>query len=139
KHRKVESMHVVTLVLITVFGGATIYLQDPVFIKWKVTLVNWIFALAFLGSQFIGERNLTQRMMGGAIKLKKDIWTQLNLSWVLFFFALGFINLYVMYNFDEATWVNFKLFGLMGLTFAFVILQAIFMSPYIEIEEKEKD
>ena len=139
KHRKLEKMHIITLVLVTIFGTATLLLNDPVYIQWKVSIINWLFALAFLGSQFIGSQTLTQRMYK-TITLKKDIWTQVNLSWVFFFTAIGLINLYIMYNFDEATWVNFKLFGTIGLTFAFIILQMIFLNPYIETEkDSEKE
>lgn len=139
RHHKVEPMHLVTLVLIAVFGGATLVLHDEVFIKWKPTILYWGMALAFLGSQYIGAKNLTRRMMDKAITLKVDIWGRLNLMWVLFFVFLGVANLYVMYNFDTATWVNFKLFGLMGLMFVFIIAQSIYMAPYIENEKNEKE
>ncbi len=132
KHRKVEKMHLVTLALIVVFGGATLLLKDEMFIKWKPTVLNWLFGLAFIGSQFIGEKTLVERMMGANVQLKINIWGRLNLSWAIFFFAVGFINLYVVYNFDTDTWVNFKLFGILGLTFAFVIAQALFLARYIE-------
>lgn len=139
KHRKLEKMHIITLVLVSIFGTATLILKDPIYIQWKVSIINWLFALAFLGSQFIGSKNLTQRMYK-TISLKKDVWSQVNMSWVIFFTAIGFINLYIMYNFDEATWVNFKLFGTIGLTFAFIIMQMILLNPYIETEkENEKE
>ena len=137
KHRKLEKMHIITLVLVGIFGTATMMLKDPIYIQWKVSIINWLFAIAFLGSQFIGAQTLTQRMYKG-ISLKRDVWKQVNLSWVLFFTALGFINLYIMYNFDEATWVNFKLFGTIGLTFAFIVVQMIFLNPYIETEAKNE-
>jgi intracellular septation protein len=139
RHRKVEPMHLVTLVLIVVFGGATLVLHDEVFIKWKPTILYWGMALAFLGSQYIGGKNLTQRMMDKAVTLKVDIWGRLNLMWVLFWTFLGVANLYVMYHFDTATWVNFKLFGLMGLMIVFIVAQSIYMAPYIETEENEKE
>lgn len=135
KHRKLEKMHIITLVLVAIFGTATMVLQDPIYIQWKVSIINWLFAIAFLGSQFIGKQTLTQRMYKG-ISLKRDVWKQVNLSWVVFFTGLGFINLYIMYNFDEATWVNFKLFGTIGLTFAFIVVQMIFLNPYIDTETK---
>lgn len=137
KHRRFENMHLVTLGLIVVLGGATLYLQDEMFIKWKPTLVNWLFAAAFLGSQFVGEKPLIERMMGSAMELPAAMWARLNLSWILFFTVLGLVNLYVVYNFDTDTWVNFKLFGLMGLTFAFVIAQAFVLARYIKTEESE--
>jgi intracellular septation protein len=133
RHRRVEKMHVITLAIIVVFGGATLALKDPVFIKWKPTIAYWLFAVAFLGSQFIGGgKSLVERMMGHAIQTTRTVWTRLNLAWVLFFIAMGFVNLYVAYNYAEDTWVNFKLFGLMGLTLVFVLGQGVVLSRYIE-------
>ena len=136
KHKKVESMHWVTLVLIIVMGGLTLYLQDEQFIKWKPTVINWIFGIAFLGSQFIGEKPFVERMMSGNLELPSPVWKRLNVSWAAFFIVLGCINLYVIYNFDTETWVNFKLFGMLGLTILFVLLQAMFLSRYMpEVKE----
>lgn len=134
KHRRFETMHLVTLAIIGVFGGATLLLQDEMFIKWKPTVLNWLFGLAFLGSQYIGEKSFAQRMLGNNIALPVSVWQRLNLSWVVFFIAMGFVNLYVVYNFDTDTWVNFKLFGMMGLTLAFVVMQAVYLSRYIKPE-----
>ena len=131
-HRKFEKMHVITLVLVCVFGGLTLILQDEMFIKWKPTVINWLFAIAFIGSQFIGEKSLLQRMMGDHMSLPAHIWLRLNIAWTLFFIALGIINLYVAYSFDTETWVNFKLFGLLGLTFVFVVAQSIYVARFIE-------
>lgn len=130
--RKVATMQLVTLAIIIVFGGLTLYLQDETFIKWKPTVVNWLFAGAFLATQFVGERTAVERMMSSALTLPKQIWRRLNLGWTLFFFALGCANLYVMRHFDSNTWVNFKLFGMLGLTVAFIILQTLFLSRYIK-------
>ncbi len=133
KHRRVEKMHLVTLVLVLLLGGATLFLQDPTFIYWKPTIVNWAFAIVFLGSQFIGNKNLLQRMLGGQITLTSQrVWTHLNIAWVLFFVSMGAINLYVAYNFEENTWVNFKLFGMMGLTIVFVLAQGFYLAKYID-------
>lgn len=134
KHRKFETMHLVTLAIIVVFGGATLLLQDELFIKWKPTVLNWVFAVVFLGSHFIGKKTIVERMMSHAIQLPAEIWPRLNLGWVVFFIALGVLNLYVAFNFDTETWVNFKLFGMMGLTLVFVLAQGMYMSRYI-IEE----
>ena len=128
-------MHIVTLVLITVLGGATLILKDPFFIKWKPTAVNWMFAIAFLGSQFIGEKPFVKRMMAHAVDLPEAIWMKLNIAWVVFFTAMGFANLYVAFNYDLSTWVDFKTYGMLGLTILFVILQAIFLAKHIP-EEK---
>lgn len=131
KNRRVEKMHIITLAIVIVFGGATLLLRDPVFIKWKPTVAYWLFALTFLGSQFIGDRCIIERVMGHAIQTTRAVWTRLNLAWAAFFVALGFVNLYVAYNYAEATWVNFKLFGLMGLTLVFVVAQGLVLARYV--------
>lgn len=134
RHGRVERMHLVSLVLISVLGGATLLLQDPVFIKWKPTAINWAFALAFLGSQFIGERPLVQRMMGSALRLPAPIWRRLNLAWSAFFVLTGAANLYVAFHYSLDTWVDFKTYGMLGATFAFVIAQSVYLSRYLQPE-----
>lgn len=137
RKRKVEPTHLITLALIVVFGGATIYFKDELFIKWKPTVVNWLFGMAFLLSQLVGGRTFVERMMGGNLQLPAVIWRRLNLMWALFFFALGFANLFVVYTFDTETWVNFKLFGLLGLTLAFAVGQSVYISRYISEPSRE--
>lgn len=132
RERKVSKMLLVSTGLVAALGGITLLLRDPIFIQWKPTIVNWLFALAFLGSQMIGNKNLTQRIMGHAIELEPTMWRQLNMIWVANFIVLGAANLFVVYNFDEATWVNFKLFGLMGLTLVFALLQGIWIARKTE-------
>lgn len=136
KNARVETIHIVTMVLILVLGGATLTFHNDLFIKWKPSVINWVFALAFLGSQWIGTKPLTQRMLENNVKLPAIIWQRLNTSWVVFFTLLGFANLYVIYHFDTDTWVNFKLFGMMGLTLLFVLGQALYMANHIETEKK---
>ena len=131
RHRRFERMHIITLVLIVVFGGLTIALRDETFIKWKPTILNWLFGAAFLGSQFIGKKPLVQRMLETNFSLPDGIWGRLNLIWIVFFVIMGVVNLYVAYSFDTDTWVNFKLFGMMGLTIAFVIAQAFYLARYL--------
>jgi intracellular septation protein len=135
KHRRFEKMHVITLGILVLFGGLTLALRDPVFIKWKPTVVNWLFGISFLGSQFIGQRTLVERMMGHAITVPTPVWSRLNWAWSLFFVFMGLLNLYVAYNFSEDTWVNFKLFGMMGLTLVFVFAQAFYLSRYLQSPE----
>lgn len=137
KHKKFENSHLITLVILVLFGGATLILQDEMFIKWKPSVLNWIFAIAFLGSQFIGNKTIVERMMSKSVTLPATIWLRLNMSWVLFFAALGLLNLYVVYNFDTDTWVDFKLFGMMGLTLIFIVAQAIYMSRHMETSETD--
>jgi intracellular septation protein len=132
-------MHLITLVLVLLLGGATLLLQDPLFIYWKPTVVNWAFAIAFFGSQFIGQKNFLQRMLESQITLNEQrVWKNLNFAWVAFFIAMGGINLYVAFNFEENTWVNFKLFGMMGLTFVFVIAQSIYLARHIVPDDEDK-
>ena len=126
-----EKSQLLTLALITVFGGATLLLQDEVYIKWKPTVLNGLFAVAFLGSQFIGGKSLAERMMGQQIQLEAALWTRINLSWVGFFVFCGLANWFVMRHYDTATWVNFKLFGLLGLTLAFIIAQSIYLTRHL--------
>ena len=130
--RNVATMQLVTLAIIIVFGGLTLYLQDEMFIKWKPTVVNWLFAAAFLATHFFGRQTAIERMMGSALTLPEKIWRRLNLGWVVFFLSLGCANLYVMSHFDSNTWVNFKLFGMLGLTVVFIILQSLFLSRYMQ-------
>jgi len=133
-----EKAHVITLLLVAIFGGLTLYLQDENFIKWKPTVINWLFAVIFIGSQFIGQKTIIERMMGSTITLPAIVWSKLNIAWALFFIALGGLNIYVAFSFDTDTWVNFKLFGLMGLTFAFIIAQSIYLMPYLK-ESSDSD
>jgi len=129
---KVETMHWVTLGLLLVLGGATLFFQDERFIKWKPTLVNWLFAVGFLVSQWFTSKPFIQRMMEKNIQLYDPrVWQTLNYSWVVFFFVLGLLNLWVAYQFSTEVWVNFKLFGLMGLTLMFVFGQAFYLARYI--------
>lgn len=137
KTHKVEKMQLVTLALVVVMGGATVLLKDKTFIQWKPTVVNWLFAVAFLGSQYIGAKPLVQRMMESAVELPKQIWIRLNLAWVLFFVVMGALNLFVAYTMSEETWVNFKLFGMLGLTLVFIVLQGIYLSKHIPEKSEE--
>ena len=139
KNRRFERMHLVSLGLIAVLGGMTLAFQDKTFIMWKPTLLNWVFAAVFLGSQFIGKKTLVERMMSHTVTAERPVWVRLNLSWVIFFIAMGALNLYVAFNFDEETWVNFKLFGIMGLTFLFVIGQAFFLAKHVDMAEEEPE
>ena len=137
--KKVEKMQLVTLVLVVVLGGLTVALRDGQFIKWKPTIVNWLFSLAFLGSQFIGQKPIVQRLMGKSVELPSQVWRKLNVAWVVFFAAMGGINLYVAFNYSESTWVDFKLFGMLGLTFVFIIAQGLYMSRFMPKDMEKED
>ncbi len=135
RRRQVEKLPLFTAGLVLVLGGATLIFHDPVFVKWKPTVVNWLFASAFLGSVFIGRKTLLERMMGGQLELPTPVWVKLTFAWVIFFIILGTVNLYVAFTFDENTWVNFKLFGMMGLTLLFVLAQAVYLSRHVKSDD----
>ena len=135
KHRKVDTMLWVSLVIIVVFGGATLFFHNPTFIKWKPTALYWMFGGVLLGSTVLLKRNLIRKMLEAQIVLPDAIWGRLNLAWALFFISMGVLNIYVAYSFSEEAWVNFKLFGGMGLMLAFVLGQGFYLSRYLE-EEK---
>ena len=138
KSRHLEKSQMITLGAVMLFGSMTLMFHDEIFLKWKAPIVNWIFAIAFLGSQFIGSKPLVQRMMGHVMTLPDSIWTRLNLSWVVFFTLLGAANLFVAFTFHEI-WVDFKVFGSLILTFGFVILQFAFLSKYINADAAAND
>ncbi len=131
---KFEKLQLITLILIIVLGGATLLLHNPIYIKWKPSVINWLFGLVFLGSQYLTKKPLIRYMMETKVSLPNQVWARLNLSWVIFFFVLGFANLYVIYHFSTNTWVYFKLFGMLGLTLIFVIIQAFYLAKHV-IEE----
>ena len=173
RHRRVENAHLATLAILLVLGGLTLVLRDSSFMMWKPSVINWLFGLVLIGSQFIGEKPVIQRLMGGQIELEQRIWYRLNMAWALFFIALGFLNLYVANDFFiahsqlvelsgqqqidfkncagqfsgnqldmcnnahslEQGWVNFKLFGMMGLTLIFILLQAFYLARYMPATE----
>ncbi|PUA19078.1 septation protein A [Glaciimonas sp. PCH181] len=132
RRKKVDPMLWVSLVIITVFGGATIYFHNDTFIKWKPTVLYWCFASALLISQLVMGKNLIRTMMEKQMALPEPIWAKVGLAWSAFFVFMGVLNLYVAFNFPTNTWVNFKLFGGMGLMFAFVIGQSLYLSKYIK-------
>lgn len=137
KYKDFNKNQTITFVLFIIFGGATLMFRDPTFIKWKPTVINLVFALIFFGSTFIGDKPLAQRFLGGALDAPKHIWLKLNTAWIIFFVVIAAINLYIAYNFSEEFWVNFKLFGMTGLTFAFIIIQIIVLSRYISTKTEE--
>lgn len=139
KNKRVEKMHLVTLGLIVVLGGATLILHDETFIKWKPTIVNWGFALVFFGSHFIGKKSIIRRMMDHAVSMPDMAWNRLSQMWIAFFIFSGIVNLYVAYNFDTDTWVNFKLFGLMGMTLVFLLLQVLYINKQMLKDENPED
>lgn len=138
RHRKVDNLLWVSLALIVTFGGATLFLQDEVFIKWKPTVLYWLFACVLLISQAFYKKNLIRSMLSAQLKMPEAIWTRLNRYWMVFFAAMGAINLYVAFSFSTEFWVNFKLFGFTGLMLVFVILQGLFLAKYAEAQDETK-
>jgi intracellular septation protein len=175
---RTERMHLATLALLAIFGGMTLALRDPTFVMWKPTIVNWLFALVFLVSQWIGDKPLVQRMMGHAVAVPDVTWRRLNLAWAVFFVVSGLVNLYVVYvgsgfyearealiaasghrdidlgqcteqftgavlalceraHISESSWVDFKLFGMMGMTLVFVLVQALYLARHMAEDDVE--
>jgi intracellular septation protein len=135
RRKKIDAMLWISLAIIGVFGGATIYFHNETFIKWKPTVLYWCFTAILLASQTLFKKNLIKTMMSKQIALPDPVWDRLNLAWSAFFAVLGVLNLYVAFNYATATWVNFKLFGFTGLMIAFVIFQTMFLSKYIKEAE----
>lgn len=129
--KKVDSLQWITLVVILILGSATLFFHNELFIKWKPTVVEWAFALVFFGSQYFGKKNLTERMLDTQVQLPTHLWRRLNWSWVIFFTAMGGANIYVLSHYSTNVWVNFKMFGLIGLTTLFVIVQACYISKHM--------
>jgi intracellular septation protein len=132
--KKIDLMLWVSLALVTVMGGATIWFHSETFIKWKPTALYWFMAGALLVSQTIFRKNLLQVLLGGQLELPAPVWRRLALAWIGFFALMGVLNLYVAYNFATATWVNFKLFGGMGLMLVFFLAQGLYLSRHMHPE-----
>jgi intracellular septation protein len=135
RHGKVDKMLWVSLVLVVVFGGMTLIFQDETFIKWKPTILYWVFALSLGFAVLFMKKNPIKALLGEQMTLPEAVWGRVNLSWIAFFAFMGALNLFVAYNFSTDAWVNFKLFGGMGLLFAFVLVQGFMLSKYMEEKE----
>lgn len=138
RHRKVDNMLWVSLGVIVVFGGATLLLHNETFIKWKPTVLYWLFAGTLAVSALLFRKNLIRTMMEKQVSLPDPVWGRLLASWIAFFTVMGVLNLYVAYNFSTDAWVNFKLFGGLGLMLVFVVLQALIMAKHIQGREEPK-
>jgi intracellular septation protein len=137
RKKKIEPMLWASLAIIAVFGGATLVLQDETFIKWKPTVLYWLFG-AVLAGALAFRRNLIRVMLAEQVQLPEPIWARLNWSWIGFFAFMGALNLYVAYNYSTDNWVNFKLFGGMGLMLLFVLAQAMVLSRFIEEKDERR-
>ena len=132
RRRKVDNMLWVTLAVITIFGGATLLLKDDTFIKWKPTVLYWLFGSVLAVSALAFRKNLVRSMMEKQVSLPDEIWSRLLASWIGFFAVMGALNLYVAYNYSLDAWVNFKMFGSIGLMLAFVLLQAAMLAKHVQ-------
>ena len=132
KSHKIEFMHVITLFSILLLGTATLFFKNAIFIKWKPTIVYWIFAVVFLGSHVLSRKTFIQHLIGEKITLESSVWQRLNFSWTIFFVLMGGANLYFAYFFNTNTWVNFKLFGILSCTLLFGILQSLYIARYLK-------
>jgi len=130
--KRVDAMVWASLAIIVVFGGATLVLQDETFIKWKPTVLYWLLGVVLGGAALVFRRNLIRAMLSEQVRLPDPVWNRLNWSWVAFFVFMGGLNLYVAFNYSTQLWVNFKLFGGMGLMLVFVVVQALFLARHVE-------
>ena len=135
-YKKIEKIHIITLFMILILGGTTLILHDALFIKLKPSVIYWIFSVMFLVTQFIGERTLTERLLGDKLEAPKNVWRTINWSWAIFFLLLGFLNLFVVYHFSTNAWVNFKLFGTLGIMLVFIVLQSLYLAKHATNIEK---
>lgn len=138
KKQPIPKRNLIFFGLIAIFGGLTIYMHDDTFLKWKVTIIQGIFAIALILSQKVFNKNIIKEFLGEALTLPEDIWNKLNLSWALFFAICGMLNWYIAFNYSLEIWVNFKVFGLTALTFVFAIGSVLSLYKYMPEEEQEK-
>ena len=138
--KRLEKGQWLTLAACLLFGGMTLAFHSETFLKWKAPVVNWLFALGFAGSHFIGDKVLIQRVMGHAIQLPQAIWTRLNLAWIAFFVFSGCANLFVAFTFHDI-WVDFKVFGSLGMTVLFLVAQGVYLARHIhdDAPQQSKD
>lgn len=137
--RRLEKRLLWLLLAVLLFGGATLAFHNQLFIQWKPTIFNWALALAFGGSQFIGDKNLMERTLGSQIHLPKPVWSKLNLLWVSNFILVGGLNLVVAYGYSEDTWVSYKLYSAIGFTLLLTILTALLISPHLKDQQTAKE
>ena len=138
--RKIEKQYVLIFLVVLVLGSMTLLLHDERFIKWKPTIVFWLFSLICLGSEFIGKTNIPNKLMAHMFDAPAAVWLRVNISLVMFFIILGLVNIYVAYNYATETWAFFKVFGVMGINFIFILGLVMYLSRYmIEIEPEEKE
>jgi intracellular septation protein len=139
RHGKIEKMLLINGVIISVLGGVTLLLHDKTYIMWKPTVLYWLMAAVLLISNLFFKKNFIQQMMGKMIHAPKPIWDKVNWVWVVFLVALGFLNLYVAFNYSENTWVNFKLFGVTSMLFLFMVAHTFVLRKYLVDPDSQKN
>jgi len=136
RNGRVEAMQWLSLGVIVVFGGATLVAQDDTFIKWKPTVLYWLMGGGLLVAEYVFKRNGIRALMGSQLDLPDNVWRHLLHAWAGFFYVMGVINRWVAYHFDTDTWVNFKLFGGLGLMVLFVLGQAVYLSKHMKQDDE---
>ncbi|CAI0752567.1 septation protein A [Serratia proteamaculans] len=137
KYRKIEKMTLITFLMVLVFGTLTLVFHNDLFIKWKVTIIYCLFALALLISQLVLKKPLVQRMLGKELTLPDKVWNTLNLAWAVFFLVCGLANIYVAFWLPQSVWVNFKVFGLTALTLVYTLLSGVYIYRHMPEEQKK--
>lgn len=135
--KRIDMLQGATFVILAILGGTTLFLHEEIFIKWKPTIINWFLAMIFLVSHIL-KKPLIKTLMQKTVHLPSKIWSQLNVSWVIFWFLMGCLNLYIIYHFSTAAWVDFKLFGYLGVTTLFIIFQAVYINRHMLRFEDQK-
>ena len=135
--RKLEKMHLITLGMVLVFGGFTLFFHDDAFIKWKVTVINLLFSAALLVSQFVLKKPLIKQMLGKEMQLPDAIWRRVNLAWAGFFAVAAATNTYIAFHLPQAVWVNFKVFGLLGMTLLFTVATVFYLYRHLPAEQEK--
>ena len=132
KNKKIEPPMLIGLAVIVIFGGATLIVHEELFIKWKPTVLYWIFSSILLIGRIVFKKNLIYELLHKQMEIPSHIWEKMNIMWILFFAAIGGLNLYIVYNYSTDTWVNFKLFGILGCMILFLVIQALIIAPYLK-------
>lgn len=135
----IKPMHWISFVLIVVLGGIALAFREPLFLKWKFSVLEWSMAAAILIGQFVFNKNMLKLLMGKELSLPDEVWKKLGVLWAVFFIFLGALNIYIAYHYDDVVWVNFKTYGALGLSILFMIAQGIWLSRYMKISTISRD
>jgi intracellular septation protein len=136
KHKRLERSQLITLIAICVFGSFTLYFHNEAILKWKAPIVNWLFATIYLGNLVLNTKTLSERLLGQVFDMPQTLWKRLDIGWIVFFILLGASNLFVAFTYEQY-WVTFKVFGSIGLTFAFLAAQFVILKKYLKTDEDD--